>query len=327
MTVGQRGGGWRRAVLVPTLLAVVPYASAGLPAWAAPDVVASIKPLHSLAAGVMQGVAKPRLLVSGGASPHLYQMRPSEARMLRGADLVVWIGPALESFLARPVATLGAGAVVLTLHEVPGLRLLPNREGGIFEHGAEAEVHEDEHADHGHDHGQFDMHLWLDPGNARHIVGVIADALVQIDPAHAGTYRRNARAVQARIDELAAVLRAHLAPLGDRAFIVFHDGYRYFEEAFGLEAAGAVAVDPARPPGARRLAELRATLTGRNVRCVFTEPQFKPDLVQTVIEGTGARTASLDPIGLAALSGPDAWFEIMRGLGSAFERCLSGGRG
>lgn len=326
MTGGQSGGRWRRAVLVPALLAAALSASAGLPAAAAPEVVVSIKPLHSLAASVMQGVAEPRLLVSGGASPHLYQMRPSEARMLRRADLVVWIGPGLESFLTRPVATLGAGAIVLTLHEEPGLRLLPNREGGIFEHGAQSEVHADEHADHGHDHGEFDMHLWLDPGNARRIAGVISDALVRIDPANAGTYRRNAEAVQARIHALAAALRAHLAPLGDRAFIVFHDGYRYFEEAFGLEAAGAVAVDPARPPGARRLAELRATLAARNVSCVFTEPQFEPDLVRTVVEGTGVRTASLDPIGLAALSGPDAWFEIMRDLGAAFERCLSGGR-
>ena len=288
------------------------------------DVVVSIKPIHALVAGVMKGAGEPRLMVGGAASPHMYQMRPSEAAALSDAELIVWVGKALETFLDRAVANLGAGVEVATLHEAAGVRLLPNREGGIWS-GEEPAFHVDEHDDHGHDHGRFDTHVWLDPGNARWIVATVADALARIDPGRAETYRGNAAAMRGRIVALESSLRERLAPLRHRAFIVFHDGYRYFEHAFGLNSIGAVAVDPARPPGAKRLADLRGALVEHDVRCVFAEPQFEPDLVRTVVEGTGIRTATLDPLGAGVEPGADAWFEIMRNLGASVAECLGGG--
>ena len=287
----------------------------------ATEVVASIKPIHALVAGVMGEAGEPRLMVAGTASPHTYQMRPSDAKVLSAADLVVWIGEGMETFLDRPIAVLGSGAEVVTLHESAGLELLPSREGGIW-HDEERELHIDEHDDHGHDHGEFDMHIWLDPGNARRIVDVVANTLVRIDPGRADIWRTNAETMRMRINLLESSLRERLAPVRERAFIVFHDGYGYFEHAFELNGKGAVAVDPARPPGAKRIAELRGALAEHEVRCVFTEPQFEPDLVRTVIEGTRVRTAALDPIGVDVEPGPDAWFEIMHGLGDAFAECL-----
>ena len=287
----------------------------------ATEVLASIKPIHSLVAGVMGDAGEPRLMVTGTASPHTYQMRPSDAEVLNTADLIVWIGEGMETFLDRPIAVLGSGAHVVTLHKSAGLELLPSREGGIW-HDEERELHVDEHDDHGHDHGEFDMHIWLDPGNARRIVDVVANALVRIDPGRVDIWRANAETMRTRIDLLESSLHERLALVRERAFIVFHDGYGYFEHAFELNGKGAVAVDPARPPGARRIAELRGALAEHDVRCVFTEPQFEPDLVRTVIEGTGVRTAALDPIGVDVEPGPDAWFEIMRDLGDAFAECL-----
>ena len=285
------------------------------------DVVVSIKPVHALVAGVMGNTGNPRLMLTGIASPHTYQMRPSEAEALANADLVVWVGENMETFLDRPIANLGSGAEILTLHESAGMELLPSREGGIWS-DEEPEVHVDEHDDHGHDHGEFDLHIWLDPGNARRIVDVVADTLIRIDPGRTETYRGNADTMRMRIDMLETSLGVQLAPVRQRAFIVFHDGYSYFEHAFDLNSKGAVAVDPARPPGAKRLAELRAALAEHDVRCVFTEPQFEPDLIQTVIEGSTVRTAPLDPLGATVEPGPDAWFDMMRGLGDAVAGCL-----
>ena len=289
----------------------------------AADVVVSLKPIHSLVAGVMGEAGKPRLLLRGAASPHTYQMRPSEARALSEAELIVWIGEAMETFLERPIANLGSKAKIVTLHEAAGLRLLPNREGGIWDDD-HVEAHVDEHDDHGHDHGEFNMHIWLDPSNARRIVDVIADALTRLDPDRAGTYRGNAEVMRDRIAALESSLRNRLEPVRRHAFIVFHDAYQYFEFSFGLNGKGAVSLDPARPPGAKRLAELRAALDEHDVRCMFTEPQFEPGLVRTVAEGTGIRTAALDPLGVDVEPGPDAWFKIMRGLGDAFSECLGG---
>ena len=310
----------RKTLILAALCA--PLAPHGLSAQT-PDVVVSLKPIHSLVAGVMGEAGKPRLLLKGSASPHTYQMRPSDARALAEADLIVWVGEAMETFLHRAVENLGARSRVVTLHEVPGIRLLRNREGGIWEEDHhDEEPHVDEHKDHGHEHGEFNMHIWLDPANAGRIVDEVAAALTFLDPARSAIWRANAAATRKRIADLHASLQARLTPVRGHAFVVFHDAYQYFERAYGLNSKGAVAVDPARAPSAKRLIELRAALAEHKIRCVFTEPQFEPDLVRTVIEGSDVGTAVLDPIGADTKSGPGAWMEIMRGLGDSMVGCL-----
>ena len=317
-------------------------------AYAAPEVVVSIKPIHALVAGVMDGIGTPRLIIEGGASPHTYQMRPSEAEALQTADLVVWVDETLEAFLERPIASLGAGAEIVTLHRVAGMRLLRNREGGIWDSSStqlhddenadtHADAHDDTHADthdddahdsedHGHDHahGELDAHIWLDPRNAARIVEVVAEALTRIHPEEAAAYRRNAASMRARIEALEASLRKQLAPVRRHAFVVFHDGYQYFEHAFELNGIGAVTLDPTRLPSAKRLTSLRRALVERDVQCLFTEPQFEPRLALTVIEGTEVRTAVIDLLGADVAAGPDAWFGIMRSLGDSIAGCLGG---
>lgn len=286
------------------------------------NVVASLKPIHSLVAGVLGEAGNPRLLLKGTASPHTYRMRPSDAAALAGADLIVWVGEPMETFLHRAIQNLGGRAAVLTIHEMPGMQLLRNREGGIWESDDHEEAHVDEHEGHGHHHDEYNMHVWLDPGNARRIVDAVADALTELEPGQAGTWRANALEMRRRIDELDSSLEGLLTPVREHAFVVFHDAYQYFERAYGLNGKGAVAVDPARAPSAKRLVELRTALTEHGVRCVFTEPQFKPDLVRTVIEGSEVRVAVLDPVGADMAPGSDAWFQIMRGLGDSLTTCL-----
>ncbi|MDE2911984.1 MAG: zinc ABC transporter substrate-binding protein [Paracoccaceae bacterium] len=316
-------------------------------------VVASIKPVHALVAGVMGETGNPELLLTGAASPHAYQLRPSEARALARADLIVWVGEDLETFLVDPITNLGSEAMIITLRGVPGMHLLPNREGGVWEgddhdedHGNghddhdrhEAEGGHEEHDDHDghaenddhdengdhddHDHGEFDMHIWLDPENAGRIVDAVADALVRIDPDRAQTYRDNARMTRQRIESLHSDLAEQLSPVREQAFFVFHDAYQYFERTYGLNGRGTIVIDPSRAPAVRRIMALREALLEHDVRCVFSEPQFSPDLVHTVVEGTNVRIATLDPIGADIEPGPDAWFEIMQGLGDAVTECL-----
>ena len=167
-----------------------------------PAVVASIKPIHSLVAGVMEGVGEPILLVKGAGSEHAYSLRPSEARALERADAVFWVGETMETFLIRPLQTLSGQAKVIELSEVPGLTLLATREGGMWEAHEDEGEHAEEHAEHedqgehadadhaaggDHAHGETDMHVWLDPTNAKVLVAAIATALGDADPANAAT--------------------------------------------------------------------------------------------------------------------------------------------
>lgn len=327
-----------RALLAAAFLFLPALARAAEP----PAVIASIKPVHSLAAAVMQGVGTPGLLVQGAASPHSYAMRPSDAARLNAAQVVFWIGPALEAFLVKPVASLAGDASVLELEEIPGLTLYPPREGGVWaphahegeehagdEHEGEDEHAEEEHAEeeheeegHGHEAGTVDAHLWLDPDNAKTIAAAMAETLAAADPANAAAYRANAADLATRIDALDAELMAELAPVRDRPFIVFHDAYQYFEAHYGLSAAGSITVSPDQPPGAKRLSEIRATIAERGTACVFREPQFAPALIDLVIEGSGARQGELDPEAAALNEGPELYFEMMRGLARSIAGCL-----
>jgi len=301
------------------LAGVVVVAVAGLvarPAAAAgtaPTVVASIKPVHSLVAGVMEGVGTPALLVRGGASPHAYTLRPSEARALREAQVVFWVGPKLELFLRGPLAALAGEARVVALAEAPGVARLPQREGGVWGH--------DEDESHGP--GAYNPHVWLDPRNAEAMVATIADVLAQADPPHAAAYRANAQHLRAGIAALDHELAKRLEPVRERPFLVFHDAYAYLEHRYGLHAVGAITVEPDQPPGARRVIELRERIRDAGAVCVFAEPQFQPHLVRILIEGSDIRAGVLDPLGADLPAGTALYFTLMRDLAKSLRTCLA----
>ncbi len=286
----------------------------------APVVVVSILPLHGLVAAVMAGIGSPHLLVRGGASPHDASLRPSDARALSAARLVVWAGPGLEAFLVKPLHALAGGARLLTLTEAPGMILLERRAGGVFE-PLEAEEAGGE-AD--HDHAEsVNPHLWLDPRNAIEIGHLAAAALAGLDPGNAPRYAANAARLAARLEALDRELAARLGPVAGIPFAVFHDAYPYFEARYSLRALGALTVDPTVPPGAKRLATLRQRLREEGAICVFAEPQFRPAVVAALAEGTGARAARLDPLGAGLRPGPEAYFTLMRELADGLAGCLT----
>ena len=320
---------------------------------AGPNVVVSIKPIHSLVAAIMQGVGEPSLIVEDGASPHTYSMKPSNAAALQDADVVFWVGHGLEAFLEKPLETLGGKAKVVELEDAAGLETLPFREGGAFEahddgdegHAYEAEgahdhqAENDKHDEHGHDHanaaeteeghdhahGGTDMHLWLDPMNAKAMAKEIAATLEAADPQNADAYTANLEALDARIDQLDSEIADLVAPVKEKPFVVFHDAYQYFEKHYGVRVAGSITVSPETLPGADRLSQIRAKVTDLGATCVFAEPQFEPKLINVVIEGTAAKAGTLDPEGGALDAGPDLYFDLMKGIGTSLRECLSSG--
>lgn len=298
---------------------------AALPAQAeTPKVIASIQPIHSLVAAVMDGVGKPGLVVTGAQSEHTFALKPSDARAIQAADMVVLVDENYETFLAKPLKAKAGKADIIALADLPGATILSSREGGIWEeeheeeHGHDTHGHED-----GHHHGAVDGHVWLDPTNARLLVTAVADRLAERDPAHAETYRANAKTTAARLDALDVQLKTTLAPIAGRPYVVFHDAYQYFEKRYGLAAAGSITVDPDRPPSAKRLAALRDRLKASGTTCVFREPQFPAPVVETLAGSAGAGTGVLDPQGAHIPPGPNQYFTLMTELSSALTSCLA----
>jgi len=286
-----------------------------------PNVVVSIKPLHAWASAVMEGVGTPELLVKGTGSEHGYALKPSDADMLSKANIVFIDNKHMETFLVKPLETLAPKAEVVALSEASGVKLLPLREGGMFDPHHHGDEHGSEHADHDHNHGEHDLHFWLDPMNAVAATYAIADDLSKLDPDHAARYHANAEKYVKTLKNTIDQIQKKVAPYKGLHFIVFHDAYHYFENRFGLKAAGSITIDPEHQPGAKRLQTIHQKIKDLNAVCVFSEPQFEPAVVSIVIEGTNAKKGVLDPLGVNLEPGKDAYPALLNEISDSLIKC------
>ena len=297
-------------------------------------VVTSIKPIHSLASYIMDGVGSPGLIVDGYNSPHSFQLKPSHAKMLEQADIIFWIGEDLENFLEKPLATIAKKAEKIELLEIKGIKKLKFRERNIFE---EHEGHDDhgdnakkeEHDDHGHDakkeehddhddhgHGEYDPHIWLDPINAKVILNEITEHLIENDSKNAATYKSNLAKAISEIDKL--IIDVITETNTDLSYVVFHDAYQYYENRFNVNILGAMTVNPDVMPGAEQIHEIHEVIEHDNVSCILSEPQFNPDIIKSIAKDTSVKTGVLDPLGANLKPGKDLYFDLIRNMSASF---------
>ncbi|MEP4309712.1 MAG: zinc ABC transporter substrate-binding protein, partial [Lentilitoribacter sp.] len=306
------------------------------------------------------------LIIQSGASPHEYNLRPSEAKALQDANLVFWVGPGLTPWLTDTIETLAPAADSTEMLETDGTIELEFREGALFEAHADHDDHEegehhedehheeeehgdahkdehddekhhdDEHDEHhegeehheeatgheGHDHGSLDPHAWLSPINASTWLNTIAGKLSASDPENAGAYFANAAAGRTEIETLIAETNATLEPVRGGNFVVFHDAYQYFEVAFDFPAGGAISINDASDPSPARIAEIQEFVEHQKVDCVLAEPQFNPRLVDTVLDGTDAKTGILDPLGADLELAPNLYSALISNLAGSLAKCM-----
>ncbi|AIV04887.1 MULTISPECIES: zinc ABC transporter substrate-binding protein ZnuA [Vibrio] len=277
-----------------------------LPAHAV-TVLTSIKPIQMITTELTEGVTAPDVLLQNNASPHDYALRPSDVQKVAAADLVIWYGHDLEPFLEKVVTDRGN---TLTLSQIPGLSL---REFGS----------EHSHDHDGHDHGTHDPHFWLGVETVQQVANAIAHKLAEVDPVHADTYANNLKKFEVKLNATDSEIKQQLAPVKDKGYFVFHDAYGYFEERYGLNQMGHFTVSPDRKPGAKTLIRIRKTLGTGDVACVFSEPQFTPAVIESVMRGSDVRSGVLDPLGSEVEVKSGSYFEFLKGMSNSFSQCLS----
>ena len=326
---------------LPFILSILSFLTIFVPANAEIKVVTSIKPIHSLASYLMDGVAKPDLIVDGYASPHGFALKPSHAKMIQNADIIFWVGEDIESFLKKPLKSIAKKADKIELMEIKGLTKLKFRERNIFEghddHGHKEDDHddhakqEDDHDDHGHDdehkedghddhgHGEYDPHIWLDPMNAKVILSEMAEHLIENDQKNEAKYKTNLKKAHKDLDKLTKKVKSELNK--DFKSIVFHDAYQYFEKRFDINVLGAFTVNTDVMPGAEQLAEIREIIEHDKVSCVFSEPQFNPDIIKAVAKDMNIQTGVIDPLGATLNPGKDLYFDLISNMSKSFKGC------
>ena len=290
-------------------------------------VVTTIKPLHSLISNVMDGIGEPSLIIEGSTSPHSFVLKPSHAKLIEQADIIFWIGEDIETFMEKPLESIAKNAKKVSFMELSSIEKLKFREENIFEH----EDHDDhghgekkDHDDHGdghegHHHGEFDAHIWLDPANAKEMLHEIAHELADLDPANADKYESNADNTIKSIDDMISNVNSSINK--DAKFIVFHDAYQYFEKRFGVATAGALTLNTDVLPGAKQISEIQEVIAERDIKCIFSEPQFNPKIIETIAQDTGIKTGVLDPLGSIFDAGKSQYFTLINDIGNKLKGC------
>lgn len=305
-----------------TLLSTLGFAaSLATPAHAA--LVASVKPLGFIAAAIADGVTPVEVLLPDGASEHDYSLRPSDIKRLRGADLVVWVGPEMEAFMPKAVAQLPVQKS-LELAELPTVKplLIRGEDDDEHEHNAVDPAQEEEA--HHHHHGEYNMHLWMSPEIARQSAVAIHAKLLELMPQSRDKLDANLQHFEAELATADTQIGTQLAPVKGKGYFVFHDAYTYFEKHFGLTPMGHFTVNPEIQPGAQRLHQIRTELVEHKATCVFAEPQFRPAVIDAVARGTQVRTGTLDPLGTNIAVDRDSYVKFLSQLSSQYTSCLKG---
>ncbi|TOP34959.1 zinc ABC transporter substrate-binding protein ZnuA [Vibrio parahaemolyticus] len=270
-------------------------------------VLTSIKPIQLMVTELTEGVTTPEVLVQSNASPHDYSLRPSDVKKVASADLVIWYGHDLEPFLEKVVSNRSS---TLTLSEIPNLAL--------------REFDSEHSHDHdGHDHGSHDPHFWLGIKPVKQVAQAVVNKLVEIDPVNAKMYSNNLVKFEEQLAAKDKEIEQQLAPVKTQGYFVFHDAYGYFEERYQLNNLGHFTVTPDRKPGAKTLIQIRKILGSGNVACVFSEPQFTPAVVESVMRGSNVAKGELDPLGSTIKVESGSYFNLLGNMADSFEQCLA----
>jgi len=297
--------------------------TASLAAPASAAVVASIKPLGFIAAAIADGVTPVEVLLPDGASEHDYALRPSDAKRLQSADLVVWVGPEMEAFLTKSARGLPAKKN-LELAALPGVKPLLIRGDEEDEHHEEGHAGHDEEGHDHHHHGEYNMHLWLSPEIARQSAVAIHQKLLELMPQSKDKLDANLQNFEVSLAKSDQRIGSELAPAKGKGYFVFHDAYSYFEKHYGLSPLGHFTVNPEIQPGAQRLHQIRTQLVEQKAVCVFAEPQFRPAVIDAVARGTSVRKGTLDPLGMDISLAKDSYVKFLSQLSSQYVSCLKG---
>ena len=281
-------------------------------ALAAPKVAVSIAPLYSLTKEMMVGAGSPSLLIQTPSLGHDASLTPSQVRTLKNADLLVWVGPAMEAFLVPYDVTRTDRSFPMSAQK--GVKTLEGR--CTHGHG-----HANEHD---HHHVSVDPHMWLDPHNAVAFIEALAHKLSDLDPPNRAHYEANLERIRKSLEKLDKDLAHTLAPLSNTSLFVLHDTLGYFTHAYGLKDALSLSVDPDQGLSLGRLRSLEAQAAPHQGACLLGEPFWGKTHLEKLAKNLHLRPVTIDPFGYDLAQGkPLPYDEMMRALADNLRTCAT----
>jgi len=276
-----------------------------------PNVVVSIKPIHSIVTALMEGVSSPQLLLESSDSAHTFHLKPSQLNLLSNADLVITIGDGFETGLKKTLGNIKDGSHIIA-SEIDGLHLYHFRNADTNEMDKDEK---DKHTDN-------DLHLWLDIDNMQKTAQYISEQLIKIDPNNSNTYETNLIKIHSRLNKLKSELQQQLEPFRSERYAIYSDTLQYFEKSFHFQKP--VIITPYH--GARlsihRTLEARKKMKDLKIKCLLYGPESTSKKVNVLSEGLPIKALRIDILGAKLNAGSDQYFNLMKGLSSQLVKCL-----
>lgn len=287
------------------------------------DVVTSIRPLSFIAAAITDGVTDVQILIPNNISPHDYSLKPSDLKKIKDADLFIWVGSYMETFLEKPLTQLPTQKRI-TLIEVPAVKalLLKNRNDSLLIKNKISYYRHDDLNHNHHVYSKYNMHIWLSPDIARIAANIIHNQLLALYPNHKKQLDINLRNFVNELMKTDKNIAKILQSIGNKQYFVFHDAYIYFEKHYHLTSLGYFTINPIIHPGAKRLYQIKKILDQKKAVCIFFESQFRPG----VIKNKNVQMGILDPLGSNIRLSKNSYLEFLTVLSNQFKSCLDKNR-
>lgn len=231
-------------------------------------------------------------LIPKGQGVHGFEPSPKDMNMLKEADLFIYNGAGLESWVDTVKDTMGEDGAAVEASE--GIELLAG--GHHHHHDGEEHDHDHDAAEHDHDHGGKDPHVWMSVQNAKQMAQNIADAMIKQDPGNKANYEANLAELNKKLDSLDSSFKETLAKANTKDIVVSHEAYGYLAKEYGLHQIPIEGINSESEPDPKAMKEIIELMKEKNIKTVFTEPNEDDKIAQTIASETGAEVKELDPL-------------------------------
>lgn len=282
------------------------------------NIISSVKPIAFITQAISDGVTNTDILLPDGTSPHTYSLKPSDLAKIKTAELIIWVGEDLETFMPTVLKNIDKNKQI-ELMDIPTIKSLLRT--STNNHDQQKTHTHNNDSDHDH-RGEYDEHIWLSPKIANEIAQALHDKLISIYPDKKDIFDENLNEFTVKLAETEQNIAKKLINVQNSGYFVFHDAYGYFESQFGLKNLGSFTINPAVQPGVQTVYAIKRELKEHQAVCVFREPQFSPAVIEKIVNGTDVRIGELNPLGTDITLSKNAYSQFLLKLTQQLLDCL-----